>query len=66
MGLLGGGDQFDEDVKDEPLSEEDFKAQAKDRIKKDNHNMSKWLLCLLKKKASSVYYFHHQIFCFVI
>ena len=42
MGLLGGGDQFDEDVKDEPLSEEDFKAQAKDRIKKDNHNMSKW------------------------
>ena len=34
-------DQFDEDVKDEPLSEEDFKAQAKDRIKKDNHNMSK-------------------------
>ena len=36
-------DQFDEDVKDEPLSEEDFKAQAKDRMKKDNHNMSKYL-----------------------
>ena len=41
MNLLGEG--FDEDVKDEPLSEEDFKAQAKDRIKKDNHNMSKFL-----------------------
>ena len=40
MNLLGEG--FDEDVKDEPLSEEDFKAQAKDRIKKDNHNMSKF------------------------
>ena len=41
MGLLGGGDQFDEDVKDEPVSEDDFKGQPKDRIKKDNHNMSK-------------------------
>ena len=67
MGLLGGGDLFDEDVKDEPLSEEDFKAQAKDRIKKDNHNMSKWLLCLLKKRhlvfitSTTKYFFFRYI-----
>lgn len=29
----------EEEVKEEPLSEEDFRAQAKDRQKKDNHNM---------------------------
>ncbi|XP_023338598.1 transcription factor EC [Eurytemora carolleeae] len=29
----------DEEMKQEPLSEEDFRAQAKDRQKKDNHNM---------------------------
>ena len=34
----------EEEVKEEPLSEEDFRAQAKDRQKKDNHNMSEFFL----------------------
>ena len=55
MNLLGEG--FDEDVKDEPLSEEDFKAQAKDRIKKDNHNMSKfYILNYLYKQKNILNY----------
>ena len=30
-------------IKEEPLSEEDLRAIQKDRQKKDNHNMSKYM-----------------------
>ena len=33
---------FDQLVKEEPLGEEELKALQKDRMKKDNHNMSKF------------------------
>ena len=32
-------------VKEEPLGEDDLKAMQKDRQKKDNHNMSKCIVC---------------------
>ena len=32
---------FDFMVRDEPLCEDDLRAFQKDRVKKDNHNMSK-------------------------
>jgi hypothetical protein len=39
--LLEFKDKIGDLVKEEPLGEDDMKALQRDRIKKDNHNMSK-------------------------
>ena len=40
--LNGSKQQVNEEViKNEPLSEDDYKAYEKERVKKDNHNQSK-------------------------
>ena len=40
---LNSSNMFDFLVKEEPLGEDDLRALQKDRQKKDNHNMSKFL-----------------------
>ena len=40
---LNSSSMFDFLVKEEPLGEDDLRALQKDRQKKDNHNMSKFL-----------------------
>ena len=49
---------FDFMVKEEPLCEDDLRALQKDRVKKDNHNMSKTIFILTRSKI----YEHQSIF----
>ena len=47
-------------IKEEPLSEEDLRALQKDRQKKDNHNLSEFLL--LYRLTGSPFIIYNDVF----
>ena len=49
-------------IKEEPLSEEDLRAIQKDRQKKDNHNMSKYMHIHKYFRTQGRSFLEHTIF----
>ena len=56
-GKANSASMFDFMVKEEPLGEDDLRVFTKDRVKKDNHNMSK---CHLPNPLGPLAFLHNQ------